>query len=147
MDFFHEIAYNHALWIALLAWFIAQVIKIFFEFLRVKKIKMSLIMSSGGMPSSHSAFVTAVATAIGRMEGFDSAMFALAAIVSLVVMYDASGVRRAAGNQATVINMLLENIENTGIKVDKKLKEMLGHSPVEVAAGAILGITAALIFS
>jgi len=140
MEFFQEISANYALWIALLAWLAAQLLKIIFEFIRVKKIRLDLIMSSGGMPSSHSSFVVAVATAIGRIEGFDSLMFALAAIVSLIVMYDASGVRRAAGNQAAVINMLLDSIENTGIKLDKKLKEMLGHSPIEVAAGAVLGM-------
>ena len=147
MEFFHEIGANRALWIALLAWLTAQLLKIIFEFARVRKIRFNLIMASGGMPSSHSSFVVAVATAIGRIEGFDSLMFALAAIVSLVVMYDASGVRRAAGNQAAVINMLLDSIENTGIKLDKKLKEMLGHSPVEVAAGAILGIFFGLILT
>ena len=147
MEFFYEISANLALWVALLAWFAAQLLKIIFEFWRVKKIRLNLIMASGGMPSSHSSFVVAVATAIGRLEGFDSLMFALAAIVSLVVMYDASGVRRAAGNQAAVINMMLDSIENTGIKLDKKLKEMLGHSPIEVAAGAVLGIVFALVLT
>ena len=147
MEFFYEIGANRALWIALLAWLAAQLLKIFFEFWRVKKIRLNLIMASGGMPSSHSSFVVAVAVAIGRIEGFDSLIFALAAIISLVVMYDASGVRRAAGNQAAVINMMLDSIENTGIKLDKKLKEMLGHSPIEVAAGAALGIAFALILT
>ncbi|MCL2415853.1 MAG: divergent PAP2 family protein [Defluviitaleaceae bacterium] len=145
MRVFQEILENRALWIALCAWLAAQILKILFEFLRIRKINWSLLMSSGGMPSSHSAIVTAVSTVIGRTQGFDTPIFALSAVVSLVVMYDASGVRRAAGNQAAVINMLLDSIENTGIKLDKKLKEMLGHSPIEVAAGAALGIAAALI--
>ena len=140
-----EFISNYALWIALCAWVAAQVLKIIIELLRTRKLKWSLLMSSGGMPSSHSSFVTAVTTVIGLTEGFDSPIFALGAIVSLIVMYDASGVRRAAGNQAKVINDLLASIENTGIKLDKNLKEMLGHTPVEVAAGAVLGIGIALL--
>jgi len=146
MSFFDEILGNYALWIALCAWFVAQVIKILLELIRKKKLNLRLLMSSGGMPSSHSSFVTAVTTVIGLTEGFDSPIFALGAIVSLIVMYDASGVRRAAGNQAKVINDLIASIENPNIKLDKKLKEMLGHTPVQVAAGAVLGIAIALIF-
>jgi acid phosphatase family membrane protein YuiD len=144
MSFIDEILGNYALWIALCAWFVAQVLKIITELLRKRRLDLRLLISSGGMPSSHSSFVTAVTTVIGLTEGFDSPIFALGAIVSLIVMYDASGVRRAAGRQAKVINDLLASIENTGIKLDKKLKEMLGHTPVEVAAGGILGIVIAL---
>jgi len=145
MRLFEEIIRNYALWIALCAWLAAQVIKIIIEILRKRKLHWGLLMSSGGMPSSHSSFVTAVTTVIGLTEGFDSPIFALGAIVSLIVMYDASGVRRAAGNQAKVINDLIDSVENTGIKLDKKLKEVLGHTPIEVAAGAALGIVLALI--
>jgi len=145
MSFFDEILYNNALWIALCAWLVAQVIKIIFEFVRSRKFKWALLMSSGGMPSSHSSFVTAVTTVIGLTEGFDSPIFALGAIVSLIVMYDASGVRRAAGNQARVINDILASLENSGVKLDKKLKEVLGHTPVEVLAGGMLGVLIALI--
>lgn len=144
MSLIDDILGNYALWIALCAWFAAQVLKIIIELLRNRRLNLRLLMSSGGMPSSHSSFVTAVTTVIGLTEGFDSPIFALGAIVSLIVMYDASGVRRAAGNQAKVINDLLASIENTGIKLDKKLKEMLGHTPIEVAAGSILGIIIAL---
>lgn len=147
MIFFQEILENYALWIALCAWFSAQVLKILFEFLRTKKIKMGLLMSSGGMPSSHSALAVAVTISVGFKEGFSSPLFALGAIVSMVVMYDASGVRRATGNQARVINDLLAHLENSGIKLDKKVKEVLGHTPVEVAAGAILGVAIALLFA
>jgi len=145
MSFFDEILGNYALWIALCAWLVAQVIKIIIELIRKKRLNWRLLMSSGGMPSSHSSFVTAVTTVIGLKEGFDSPIFALGAIVSLIVMYDASGVRRAAGNQARVINDILASIENTGINLDKKLKEMLGHTPVEVAAGGALGVVIALL--
>ena len=145
MTFFYEIQQNYAFWIALAAWFSAQALKILFEFLRTRKLKLSLLMASGGMPSSHSSISAAVTTAIGLEEGFGSPLFALGAIVTMVVMYDASGVRRAAGNHAKAINDLLAHLENSGINLDRKLKEMLGHTPVEVLAGALLGITLALI--
>ena len=145
MSFIDAILGNYALWIALCAWFVAQVLKIFTELIRKRRLDFGLLISSGGMPSSHSSFVTAVTTVIGLTEGFDSPIFALGAIVSMIVMYDASGVRRAAGNQAKVINDILASIENTGINLDKKLKEMLGHTPIEVAAGGTLGIVIALI--
>ena len=146
MDFFQEISLNKPLWVAIVAWFIAQVIKILIELARVKRLNWHLLFASGGMPSSHSAIITAVATSIGLIYGFDSALFALAAVISLVVMYDASGVRRQAGRHASLINEIIEHIEHTGIKLDRKLKTLLGHSPVEVFAGAILGIVVAIIF-
>jgi len=136
---------NLPLWSAILAWALAQFIKIIIEFCKTRRINLSLIMGSGGMPSSHTSFVTALSITIGMTEGFHTSLFAISAVLSLVVMYDASGVRRAAGKQAEVINMIVENIENTGIKLDKKLKELLGHSPIEVAVGAVLGTLVAII--
>jgi len=136
---------NLPLWSAILAWAAAQLIKIIIEFCKTKKINLSLIVGSGGMPSSHTSFVTAISVTIGLTEGFDTSLFAVSAVLGLIVMYDASGVRRAAGKQAEVINMIVENIENTGIKLDKKLKELLGHSPIEVAMGAVLGTLVAII--
>ena len=135
------------LFCALCAWFAAQVLKLFFELWRTKKIKFSLLISSGGMPSSHSALAVSASTAIGLREGFYTPLFALAAVVSMVVMYDASGVRRAAGNQARVINDVMAHLEKSGIVLDKRLKEMLGHTPIEVAAGAMLGVVTALILT
>lgn len=122
------------------AWFTAQFIKIFIEFCKSKKLNLDLIMASGGMPSSHSSFTCAIATSIGFEEGFGSAIFALAVAFAFVVMYDAQGVRRAAGDQAKIINVLVEKIEDTGIVMDEKLKELLGHTHLEVFFGAILGI-------
>jgi acid phosphatase family membrane protein YuiD len=142
-ELFPQITSNHALWTAILAWALAQWIKAVIELFRKRRIRLSILVSSGGMPSSHSSFVTALSTSIGLMAGFDSPVFAIAAIFSLVVMYDASGVRRAAGQQAHVINRILDNIEDHGIVLDKKLKELLGHSPAEVLAGAALGIAVA----
>lgn len=140
-----QIMDNTTLWAAILAWAIAQMIKVLIELIRTKRVKPSLIVSSGGMPSSHSSFVTAMTTAIGIADGFDSSLFAVGAVISLVVMYDAAGVRRAAGQHAALINTILDNLENSGIKLDKKLKELLGHSPIEVAAGAILGVVVAVL--
>jgi len=143
MEHLEGILDNLVLFSAVIAWALAQFLKVVIEFLRVKRIHPGLMFSTGGMPSSHSAFMAAMATAVGLRSGFDSTIFALAAAITMVVMSDAAGVRRAAGRQAKVINSLVENIENTGIVLDKKLKELLGHTPVEVACGAILGIIVA----
>ena len=101
---------------------------------------------SGGMPSSHSALVVSMATSIGYANGFNSSIFALSATVALIVMYDAAGVRRAAGKQAAVLNEIVEELQaHRGIR-EEKLKELLGHTPIEVIAGAALGILIAFIF-
>jgi len=136
---------NIVLWSAIISWAIAQLLKVVIEFLRVKRLRPGLMLSTGGMPSSHSSFMAAMSTAVGLRSGFDSTIFAVAAAITMVVMSDAAGVRRDAGRQAEVINSLVENIENTGIVLDKKLKELLGHTPIEVACGAILGIVVAVI--
>ena len=142
-DLFAELFNNATLWVAILGWAVAQLIKFVIELARRRRIDISLFVSSGGMPSSHTSFVTAMTTSIGLRDGFDSSLFAVCAIISMVVMYDAAGVRRAAGHHAAIINDLLDHIEDTGIILDKKLKELLGHTPVEVAAGAILGVAIA----
>lgn len=138
--------HNSIFFISGFAWAIAQILKVIINWAHTKKIDPKLLFSSGSMPSSHSAFVCSTATAIGLTDGFDSNLFALALVISLIVMYDAAGVRRAAGKQAAVINIIVENIENQGIKIDQRLKELLGHSPIEVISGAILGIFVAMIF-
>ena len=135
-----DLRFNTTLWTAVLAWFVAQLLKILIDYTKTKKIDATLLYGTGGMPSSHTAFVCAMTTAVGLYNGFDTSLFALCCVFSLVIMYDAAGVRRAAGKQAAIINQLVEVIENTGIKMDQKLKELLGHSPIEVAAGAVLGI-------
>jgi len=145
MEHLEGILDNIVLWSAVTAWAVAQLLKVIIELLRVKRLKPGLMFSTGGMPSSHSSFMASLATSVGLNVGFDSVIFAVAAAISLVVMSDAAGVRRAAGKQAKVINVLVENIENTGIVLDKKLKELLGHTPVEVACGAILGILVAIL--
>ena len=137
---------NKIFGLCILSWFTAQAIKIIVCFFRTKKIDLRLFFSSGGMPSSHSAFVSCLTMAVGLKDGFDCDLFAVCMVLSLIVMYDASGVRRAAGKQAAVINDIVENIEGLGIKIDAKLKELLGHSPIEVFGGAILGIIIAVCF-
>ena len=136
---------NQHIWIAVFACLSAQALKVIFDYGRTKKIDRALFFGTGGMPSSHSALVMAMATSIGTVEGLYSAVFAIAIIFALVVMYDAAGVRRAAGKHAEVINDLMERLKNMGITPDEKLKELLGHSPIEVMAGAVWGVFTATV--
>ena len=145
MTVFEQIINNKIIQTAALSWLVAQIIKIIIDCIKNKTINPTLIVSSGGMPSSHSSFVTSLACANGFTEGFGSTLFAITFVFAMVVMYDASGVRRAAGKQAEVLNIFIANFEKHGIKIDSKLKELLGHSPVEVFAGAILGIVISVI--
>jgi len=123
---------------------LAQVFKGLFDYWRTRSWKKALFFSTGGMPSSHSALVVALAISIGEYEGFGTPLFAISTVLALVVMHDAAGIRRAAGQQAEAINFIFSKLENLGIKLDKRLKELLGHRPIEVFAGAILGILVAL---
>ena len=134
---------NRPIWAAILAWAIAQVIKTLLSFVKNDKLDLSRFYGSGGMPSSHSALVMALAFSLGKYNGFDSPLFALAIVLALVVMYDAAGVRRAAGKQAELLNIL---IHRQGITPQEQLKELLGHTPLEVIAGAILGSVTGLMF-
>ena len=136
--------FKSIIFVCILSWFTAQLLKVLICFWQEKKFDLKLFFSSGGMPSSHSAFVSSLGICVGLESGFDSELFAICFVFGLIVMYDASGVRRAAGKQAQVINIIVENIEGLGIKIDEKLKELLGHSPIEVISGAILGIVVAL---
>lgn len=131
---------------AILCWFVAQVLKVVLVLVKDRKIDFSRFIGSGGMPSSHSAFVMGLATAIGLTKGFSSEIFAVSAVLALVVMYDAAGVRRAAGEQAKILNQMVEewgrqNFTNTEVR----LKELLGHTPMQVFAGAVLGILIAVL--
>jgi len=137
---------NHILWISISSWFIAQLLKIMINLATSRKFDFKLIVSSGGMPSSHSSFVTAMSVSVGERLGYDSTLFAVCVVLSLVVMYDAAGVRRAAGQQAALLNKIMDEFMANTLNLEKRLKELLGHTPVEVAAGAVLGIVIALIF-
>lgn len=140
-----ELFRNAVLGTALLAWAIAQVLKVIILLITTRKLDWTRLIGSGGMPSSHAAFVVSLAMAIGFSQGFESAVFALAAVFALVVMYDAAGVRRAAGKQARLLNRIVTELVEERKKLDYEvLKELLGHTPVEVFAGAVLGaLTAA----
>jgi hypothetical protein len=143
----NELATNRHLLTALAALAIAQILKVLFDYWHTKSWKKAraLFSSPGGMPSSHSALTVALMVSVGTYEGFG--LFAISAALALVVMYDAAGVRRAAGEQAKAINIIFERLEDGGLKLDKKLKELLGHRPIEVIAGALLGLTVALIIT
>ncbi|SHI93017.1 divergent PAP2 family protein [Lutispora thermophila] len=140
MNFLLKIWANRVLLSSLTAWFIAQSLKICLSLYKDKKLDLTRFVGSGGMPSSHTSFVTALATSVGKINGWDSSSFAIALCFALVVMYDAAGVRRAAGNQAKVLNIIIEDISQHKPLGEEKLKELIGHTPKEVLAGAILGI-------
>lgn len=135
---------NLWLWIPLITWFVVQSLKVIFELIKNKKLNIRRIIGSGGMPSSHSALVCSLATTIGITEGIGSSIFALSIAFALVVMYDASGVRRAAGKQARILNKIIES-QGKNINVQEKLIELLGHTPFEVYVGAMVGIVMAFL--
>lgn len=140
--------YNHTLYVAVLGWFLAQLIKTVIDFCFNKKLSFERLVGSGGMPSSHSALVTAMTTSVARINGFSSTQFAIAVVVSLIVMYDASGVRRAAGKHAQEINKIkvqIDLLDGQQDNFDPKLKELLGHTPLEVIGGALLGVAVAML--
>lgn len=124
-------------------WLIAQISKPIIEYIRKRKIDMRLLVSAGGMPSSHSASVCALATAVGIQEGVRSTLFAISFILAIIVMYDAAGVRRAASTQARILNQIIDELFQGHPISETRLRELLGHTPVEVVAGAILGIVGA----
>ena len=138
---------NHVLFVILLGWFVAQALKIPIYRIVEHKWDFSRFHGSGGMPSSHSSMVTAGAVAIGALQGFDSAAFALAVAFAMIVMYDAAGVRRETGTQAAVINQILKDVLINGKQIsDEELKELVGHTPLEVACGAVLGAVVATVY-
>jgi len=124
------------------AWSIAQVSKVVLSSARKKRLNLRVLAETGGMPSSHSAIVMGLTAAVGKYSGLDSAAFAIALIFSFVVMYDAAGLRRAAGRQAEILNRLVEDLVHMRGMQEQKLRELLGHTPVEVLVGAALGIAA-----
>jgi acid phosphatase family membrane protein YuiD len=129
----------------LIAWTIAQAAKVILTSVRQRRLNLRVLAETGGMPSSHAAIVMGLTTAVGKYAGVSSAPFAIALIFSFVVMYDAAGLRRAAGRQAAVLNRLVEDLVHMRGMQEQKLRELLGHTPVEVIVGAILGVVAGLI--
>ena len=142
-----ELFQNQALWCAVAAWFIAQAMKIPTYWLVEKKIDLMRFFGSGGMPSSHSAFVVSLAIMVGATEGFSTAAFAIAVVLAAVVMYDASGVRHETGVQGQVLNEIVRKVFVDGQPItDVELKELVGHTKVEVAGGFVVGVLTALGF-
>ena len=139
MDLIRDLFHNYVLISALTAWLAAQVLKTLFYLIRFKKINLERLVGSGGMPSSHTAIVCSLSTAVARTSGVSSPLFAVSIILAFIVMYDAAGVRRAAGEQAKILNRLIEHNYDF-FEAQKALKELLGHTPLEVFAGAVLGI-------
>ncbi len=131
---------NRILLASFLAWAVAQVSKTFIDLIQQRRLILSRLVSSGGMPSSHSALVTGLATATGRVSGVSSASFAIAVVVASIVMYDAAGVRRAVSIQARILNQMIEELFEGKPLAEKRLRELIGHTPVQVFVGALLGI-------
>ncbi len=126
------------------AWAVAQGLKVAIYYVRHRRFNFRLFVGTGGMPSSHSAFVSCLATAIGIETGWNSPVFLLAVGVALVIMTDAAGVRRAAGQQAKILNEIMDDLYSSKPVPPEKLKELLGHTPTQVFVGAFLGIATAL---
>jgi acid phosphatase family membrane protein YuiD len=134
-----QVLRNPALVYGLLSWALAQILKVATSFVREHRVNFRWLYSAGGMPSSHSALVSGITVAIALSEGVDSPLFALAVGVAAVVMYDAAGVRRAAGRQATVLNQIVDELFQGHPISEERLRELLGHTPLQVAAGGLLG--------
>ena len=141
MDIVFDIIGNRVIQAAPLGWGTAQALKVILTLCISRRFDHTRVLGSGGMPSSHSAMTCAMLTVIGFREGFSSSIFALAFCFAGVVMYDASGVRRSAGRNAAVINRIVESLTTNGFTLDEEhLKELVGHTPIQVMAGALLGI-------
>ena len=137
---------NYVLVCSMLGWLCASVAKVVILFVRERRLDLRKIFASGGMPSSHSATVSSLAAAVAKTDGLESTVFAISFMFAFIVMYDASGVRRAAGEQAKILNQLVDNFsENKPAYMKKNLKEIIGHTPLEVIVGALLGILIALL--
>jgi acid phosphatase family membrane protein YuiD len=138
----HDLITNWVLIIALCAWMVAQLVKLLMALAQGKGLDLSFFISSGGMPSAHSAMVCALATAIAIRDGFGSAYFAIAVILALVVTYDAAGVRQSVGQQSVVLNRIILELKRKEpmVKIEADLRELMGHTPFEVLIGAALGI-------
>ena len=145
MNSFMSFIQNKYIYVPILLWIFIQTYKVIHDLIKTKKLNFKRIIGAGGMPSSHSAVVTSLATLVGKYEGVGSPMFAITFVLAAVVMYDACGVRRAAGKQAALLNKIIETPGLTSVQVSEKLVEVLGHTPVQVFVGALIGLVAGLI--
>lgn len=141
MQDFGDIIYNRVLLAALTASLVAQALKLVIEFAKNRKVNLRVLVTTGGMPSAHSALVAALATGVGQAAGWDSAEFAIAFVFALIVMYDAAGVRQAAGKQARILNQIIDEFFQEDHEFNEdRLKELLGHTPMQVVVGSVLGV-------
>lgn len=140
MNGINAIFYNKILGLSLASMLIAQILKVVTNYITYKKFDITRFVETGGMPSSHSSFVSTLTTCSGFARGFDSFEFAACCVFSLIIMYDAAGVRKAVGEQAKIINRIIIKFEQNDRNVDKELKELIGHTRPQVLAGALLGV-------
>ncbi len=147
MDFYAFIT-NKAIIASLLAWGVAQIVKMIIELIKNHRLDFSRLVSSGGMPSAHSATVSALATTIGMIEGLGSPIFAVSIIIAGIVLYDSAGVRQAVGRQAVVLNRIVRELgqRRTIAEIESDLRELVGHTPFEVGAGMAIGIGFAVLW-
>ena len=138
---------NRILIAAFAAWLVAQVSKTLYELIRYRQLNFSRLVSSGGMPSSHSALVTGMATATGRVMGVGSAAFAISVVLASIVMYDAAGVRRAVSLQARILNQMMDEAFQGHPIAEKRLRELIGHTPIQVVVGGLVGIAIGLLIT
>lgn len=138
--FWPEVLQNKIFMITLIVWCLAQVAKVITGFFIEKRFNFRWLLNTGGMPSSHAAGATALATCVGMQTGFDTPLFAVAAAFAMVTMFDAQGVRRAAGHQASILNKMMDDMYWKGQIEEKRLKELVGHTPVQVIGGFLFGI-------
>lgn len=136
---------NHTLIVAVLAWVTAQLIKFLSYLITRHELDFTKLTGPGGMPSAHAAMVSAMAVNIGKRSGWASGEFGIAVVLALVVMYDAAGIRQAVGKQAQILNTLVNKMPQGRISVSTGLKEILGHTPIEVMAGSLLGLLLAIL--
>jgi acid phosphatase family membrane protein YuiD len=141
----HGIFYNHVLIFALTAWSLAQIVKVPLEYFHTGKWNWALLFRAGGMPSSHSALVTATAHGIGLIYGFDSPAFTLAFVLAMIVIYDATGIRRQAGKHAEIINAMINDLASGHPLREEQLRVVLGHTPMEALGGVLWGLGVAQI--
>jgi acid phosphatase family membrane protein YuiD len=135
---------NHVLWTGMAGWLLAQALKIPLDCIRERRWNWALFFAAGGMPSSHSCLVTSTALAVGLHNGFDTPLFAVAVALAMVVVYDATGVRRQAGMQARKINVLMEELLKGHPINEQHLREVIGHTPLEALGGVLLGLAVAV---
>ncbi len=140
-----EFSRNYIFWTSVAAWIIAQTIKVILGVFREKRFNFRWFVGTGGMPSSHAAGVSALATSVGVTYGFDSALFAVTLLFTLIVLFDAQGIRYSAGKQAEILNKMLDDIYWKKKLDEEKLKELIGHTHIEVFAGVALGIIISLL--